>query len=305
MPCSPRATSALAAPSTRASSGCKVEDAGKEAHLFPRHGGAQPPFARAEARLRAGGGAARLQGRQRGRSRPRPRLLQAAPAAGAVRGGAVPGPHAACHRHARAIRSSCISRWTKPSASCSSTGATAAAIRSASTISTCSARDVQASIDFYAALGFRLTEYTESDDAEPRIAAAWMHRKGGVHDLAFTNGRGPRLHHFAYWVPGVLNVDPPVRRDGDHRLSRQHGARTRPPRHRQRFLPLRARPRRPPHRASMRRTISPSIPTSSRSAGPCAIRAVRRSGARRRPQSWFEEGSVFPGTPVLPPVHEF
>jgi catechol 2,3-dioxygenase len=23
------------------------------------------------------------------------------------------------------------------------------------------------------------------------------------------------------------------------------------------------------------------------------------------PKSWFEEGSVFPGTPVLPPVHDF
>jgi catechol 2,3-dioxygenase len=23
------------------------------------------------------------------------------------------------------------------------------------------------------------------------------------------------------------------------------------------------------------------------------------------PRSWFEEGSAFPGTPVLPPVHEF
>ena len=51
--------------------------------------------------------------------------------------------------------------------------------------------------DFYAALGFRLTEYAESEDAEPKIAAAWMHRKGGVHDLAFTNGTGPRLHHIA------------------------------------------------------------------------------------------------------------
>ena len=55
-------------------------------------------------------------------------------------------------------------------------------------------------------LGFRLTEYAESDEPEPKIAAAWMHRKGGVHDVAFTSGRGPRLHHFAYWVPGVLNV---------------------------------------------------------------------------------------------------
>jgi catechol 2,3-dioxygenase len=48
-------------------------------------------------------------------------------------------------------------------------------------------------------LGFRLTEYT--GDAEGRWWAAWMHRKGNVHDLAVTNGTGPRLHHFAYWLP--------------------------------------------------------------------------------------------------------
>jgi len=33
-----------------------------------------------------------------------------------------------------------------------------------------------------------------------------MHRKGNVHDLAFTNGRGPRLHHLAYWVPTPLQI---------------------------------------------------------------------------------------------------
>lgn len=61
--------------------------------------------------------------------------------------------------------------------------------------------------DFYAQeLGFRLTEYTETEEAEPRIWAAWMHRKGNVHDLALMNGRGPRLHHVAYWLPDALAV---------------------------------------------------------------------------------------------------
>ncbi len=65
--------------------------------------------------------------------------------------------------------------------------------------------DVDASVAFYAEMGFRVTEYTE--DAETgRIWAAWMHRKGGVHDVAFTNGRGPRLHHTAFWVPTPLNI---------------------------------------------------------------------------------------------------
>ncbi len=68
------------------------------------------------------------------------------------------------------------------------------------------APDVQGSLDFYASLGFRLTEYAEEDGPDGRIAAGWMHRKGNVHDLAFTNGTGPRLHHAAYWVPTALNI---------------------------------------------------------------------------------------------------
>lgn len=68
------------------------------------------------------------------------------------------------------------------------------------------APDVQGSLDFYAAIGFRLSEYAEEDGPGGRIAAGWMHGKGNVHDLAFTNGRGPRLHHVAYWVPNALNV---------------------------------------------------------------------------------------------------
>lgn len=65
--------------------------------------------------------------------------------------------------------------------------------------------DVDASIAFYNDIGFRVTEYTE--DAETgKCWAAWMHRKGGVHDVAFTNGKGPRLHHTAFWVPTPLNI---------------------------------------------------------------------------------------------------
>ena len=65
--------------------------------------------------------------------------------------------------------------------------------------------DVDASVEFYNRIGFRTTEYTE--DAETgKVWAAWMHRKGGVHDVAFTNGVGPRLHHTAFWVPTPLNI---------------------------------------------------------------------------------------------------
>ena len=65
--------------------------------------------------------------------------------------------------------------------------------------------DVDASVSFYSAFGFRVTEYTEDEDTG-RLWAAWMHRKGGVHDIAFTNGAGPRLHHIAFWVPTPLNI---------------------------------------------------------------------------------------------------
>lgn len=65
--------------------------------------------------------------------------------------------------------------------------------------------DVDKAVTFYGAMGFRLTEYT-ADEETGRTWAAWMHRKGGVHDVAFTNGTGPRLHHVAFWVPTPLNI---------------------------------------------------------------------------------------------------
>lgn len=57
---------------------------------------------------------------------------------------------------------------------------------------------------FVKELGFRLTEYTTTEKGE--MWAAWMHRKGNVHDMALTNGDGPRLHHSAVWVPTALNI---------------------------------------------------------------------------------------------------
>src|SRR5215510_12031302 len=71
----------------------------------------------------------------------------------------------------------------------------------------CFTPDVQASYDFYTQLGFRLTETTETDDTrDPKLWAVWMQRKGDVHDLAFTNGRGPRLHHIGVWASGPLDI---------------------------------------------------------------------------------------------------
>ncbi len=69
----------------------------------------------------------------------------------------------------------------------------------------CFSPNVDDSVAFYNQLGFRVTEYTE-DEETGSLWAAWAHRKGGVHDMAFTNGRGPRLHHVAFWVPTPLNI---------------------------------------------------------------------------------------------------
>jgi catechol 2,3-dioxygenase len=65
--------------------------------------------------------------------------------------------------------------------------------------------NVDQAVAIYGDMGFRVTEYT-ADEETGRTWAAWMHRKGGVHDIAFTNGTGPRLHHTAFWVPTPLNI---------------------------------------------------------------------------------------------------
>ena len=69
------------------------------------------------------------------------------------------------------------------------------------------AAELQATHDYYTGeLGFRVSEYTETDDSEPQLWAIWGHRKGNVHDLALTNGVGPRLHHIGLWVRGEMDV---------------------------------------------------------------------------------------------------
>jgi catechol 2,3-dioxygenase len=163
--------------------------------------------------------------------------------------------------------------------------------------------DPQASIDFYASLGFRLTEYAESDDPVPRIAAAWMHRKGGVHDIAFTNGRGPRLHHVAFWVPTPLNIIDLLdlmsttgylanmeRGPGRHGISNAFFLYVRDP---------------DGHRTELYTsdylTVDPDFEPIRWS-----LRDPRRQTlwGTPAPRTWFEEGSVFPGVPVKPPVHD-
>jgi len=53
-------------------------------------------------------------------------------------------------------------------------------------------------------LGFRVTE--DIKDSEGTTYAAWMHRKGTVHDTALTGGNGPRMHHVAFSTHEKHNI---------------------------------------------------------------------------------------------------
>ncbi|MEU2062541.1 3,4-dihydroxyphenylacetate 2,3-dioxygenase [Streptomyces sp. NPDC013455] len=53
--------------------------------------------------------------------------------------------------------------------------------------------DIPAAYAHYRSLGFGCSETIEGDEHE--LYAAWMYRKQTVHDVAFTGGTGPRLHH--------------------------------------------------------------------------------------------------------------
>lgn len=161
--------------------------------------------------------------------------------------------------------------------------------------------DVQGALDFYAALGLRLTEYAAEDGPDGRIAAAWMHRKGNVHDLAFTNGRGPRLHHLAYWVPTPLNIIHLCdlmattgylagleRGPGRHGISNAF------------FLYVRCPDG---HRVEL---YTSDYQTMDPDHDPIrwSLRDPRRQTlwGQPAPRSWFEEGSIFEGTPPREPL---
>ncbi|MEF2070703.1 3,4-dihydroxyphenylacetate 2,3-dioxygenase [Consotaella aegiceratis] len=94
--------------------------------------------------------------------------------------------------------------------------------------------DVGRSYEFYRPLGFRLSEYTFSKKPEggEHLWGVWLQRKGNPHDIVFTHGPGPRLHHFAYLlrdahdmvhacdVAGALGFAPTLERGpGRHGIS--------------------------------------------------------------------------------------
>lgn len=158
----------------------------------------------------------------------------------------------------------------------------------------CFSTNVDESVDFYNSIGFRVTEYTE-DEETGRLWAAWMHRKGGVHDIAFTNGAGPRLHHAAFWVPTPLSIidlldlmsttgwlENIERGPGRHGISNAFFLYIRDPDgHRIEIY------------CSDYQTVDPDLP---------AIKWDLKDPQRQTlwgapaPRSWFEEGSLFTGT---------
>lgn len=69
--------------------------------------------------------------------------------------------------------------------------------------------DVNAASKYYVEeLGFRITEttITHGDDLDSDMWATWLHRRGGVHDIAFTNGLGPRLHHLGIYLANSMDL---------------------------------------------------------------------------------------------------
>lgn len=167
----------------------------------------------------------------------------------------------------------------------------------------CFTPDVQASYDFYAALGFRLTEYTETDGADAKLWAVWLHRKGNVHDLAFTNGRGPRLHHIGVWTASPLDIlhicD--VMATSGYLANMERG----PGRHgisNAFFLYIRDPDG---HRIELFTsdylTVDPDLEPLRWSLDDPQRQTLWGHPA---PKSWFEEGSAFAETPVRDPVLE-
>jgi catechol 2,3-dioxygenase len=130
-----------------------------------------------------------------------------------------------------------------------------------------------------------------------------MHRKGNVHDLALTNGDGPRLHHIGVWVPTAMNIihacdllsttgylEAMERGPGRHGISNAF------------FLYLRDPDG---HRVELFTsdylTVDPDFEP---------IRWKLRDAQRQTlwghpaPRSWFAEGTPFEGVELKPPVLE-
>ncbi|MFF2486161.1 3,4-dihydroxyphenylacetate 2,3-dioxygenase [Microbacterium sp. NPDC058062] len=160
--------------------------------------------------------------------------------------------------------------------------------------------DVQAATEFWTELGMRISEFTATDGTD-ELWGTWMEVKGNTHDLVFTNGRGPRLHHFAYTVPdasallhaadvaGALGFGDEIDRGpGRHGISNAL------------FLYLRDPDQ---HRVELFTTHYQFIDLEDEPIR-WDISDPRRAQLWGMPASnrWFFEASEFPGEPVLDPT---
>jgi len=163
------------------------------------------------------------------------------------------------------------------------------------------AAELQKTHDFYAELGFRTTEYTETEGGNPQLWAVWMHRKGNVHDVALTNGRGPRLHHVGVWTSSPMSilhacdllattghVDRLERGPGRHGISNAF------------FLYLRDPDG---HRIELFASDYLTVDPDFEPIGWKLNDAQRQTlWGHPAPKSWFEEGTPFGGVEVREPV---
>jgi catechol 2,3-dioxygenase len=167
----------------------------------------------------------------------------------------------------------------------------------------CFTPDVQASYDFYTELGFRLSETTETEGPNGKLWAVWLHRKGNVHDLAFTNGRGPRLHHIGVWTASALDIlhicdvmatcgylANMERGPGRHGISNAFFLYVRDP---------------DGHRVELFTSDYLTVDPDHEPIRWTLDNPQRQTlWGHPAPKSWFEEGSLFAGVPVREPLLE-
>ena len=192
----------------------------RQGRLPARHGGASASLAGAAQGAGSRLQPARLQGRQRRRSRQGRQLLLRERHHLRLRRAAVPGPHAAIHRSRRLPLELYAKMDKRPHL-----------LRRYDLYKGCHPQRLDHFNVFAArSAGHRRflrparlppDRICRGGRPERRIAAAWMHRKGNVHDFAFTNGTRPAPA--SRRLLGADGDEHPasVRRDGVHRLPRR------------------------------------------------------------------------------------
>ncbi len=141
--------------------------------------------------------------------------------------------------------------------------------------------DVPAAYRLYSSLGFGLSETIEDGQT---LYAAWMYRKQTVHDVAFTGGAGPRLHHlgfFAHEPHSVLRMCDILGATGDYECIERGRAGT---------------------ACRTRSTCTCATPTGTawRYTPPITTPATRTTRCCAGP-SWTRVGETFGGMPSSPP----